>query len=233
MNYYSSGGSSGGWYSSGGSWGGSSGGASIGSAYQKVMPAQPKATPEKPAPPKPAKETSASTATADALLAVSVPEDAKVFVNNQLTKTPGTERTFVSRGLTEGFDYTYQVRAEIMRDGQKIVRSRVVNLRAGQRAEVDFDFASAEQQAETTLTVYVPEDAEVFLAGAPTKSKGKVRQFRTARLAPGESWKDYTVKVTLDRQGKPVTQERTITLVGGKAQELSFSFDRDKVALAR
>ncbi len=240
--YYSSGGSSGGWYSSGGSWGssgGSSGGASIGSAYKYYQaPAQPapKAAPAQPKSDAPADkggDKSTSTATGSALLTVTVPEDAKVYVNNRLTKTPGTRRTYVSRGLVDGFDYTYEIRAEIERDGKTVTRSRVVNLRAGQRADVAIDFSQPQNEAETTLTVYVPEDAEVYLEGKKTSSRGKVRQFRTSMLKPGEKWEDYTVRVVWNRDGRKLTQERKITLEGGQVRELSFEFSNDVVAQAR
>lgn len=244
----SSGGSSGGWYSSGGSWGssgGSSGGASIGSAYKYYSaPAQPapQAAPPKATPPQPKKETapapkdgakSTSAATGSALLTVTVPEEAKVYVNNRLTKTPGSRRTFVSRGLVGGFDYTYEIRAEVERDGKTITRSRVVSLRAGQRADVALDFDQPDSDPETTLTVYVPEDAEVYLEGQKTRSKGKVRQFRTSQLKPGQKWEDYTVRVVWNRDGRRLTQERNITLEGGKVQEVSFEFRTDVVAQAR
>ena len=240
--YYSSGGSSGGWYSSGGSWGssgGSSGGSSIGSAYKYYQaPTQPA---PKEAPPQPKSDApadkggdkSTSTATGSALLTVTVPEDAKVYVNNRLTRTPGARRTYVSRGLVGGSDYTYEIRAEIERDGKTVTRSRVVNLRAGQRADVAIDFSQPQDEAETTLTVYVPEEAEVYLEGKKTSSRGKVRQFRTSMLKPGEKWEDYTVRVVWNRDGRKLTQERKITLEGGQVRELSFEFSNDVVAQAR
>ncbi len=167
------------------------------------------------------------------MLTVTVPEEAKVYVNNRLTKTPGSRRTFVSRGLVGGFDYTYEIRAEIERDGKTITRSRVVSLRAGQRADVALDFDQPDSDPETTLTVYVPEDAEVYLEGQKTRSKGKVRQFRTSQLKPGQKWEDYTVRVVWNRDGRRLTQERNITLEGGKVQEVSFEFRSDVVAQAR
>ena len=230
-------GSSGGWYSSGGSWGssggswgssgGSSGGASIGSAY-RVVPTQPKPAPK----PAPEGEKSTSTATGSALLSVTVPEDAKVFVNGRLTRTPGTNRTYVSRGLTPGVDYTYEVRVEYTRDGQKLSDTKTVNLRAGAQEQVAFDF-DASQRPETQLTIHVPADAKVYLSGAPMKAQGPVRHFRTRKLAPGERWSDYEVRVELERNGKKVVKEAKVTLEGGEAKELSFDFNDDRLALVQ
>ena len=237
--YGSSGGSSGGWYSSGGSWGssggswGSSGGASIGSAY-RVMPSQPKAAPAKPAPakPAPAGEKSTSTATGSAVLSVSVPADAKVFVNDRLTRTPGTVRTYISRGLVPGVDYTYAIRVERMRDGQKQVESKVITLRAGSREQIAFNF-DAVKRPETILTLHVPEQATVYLAGSQMKARGAVRRFRTRQLKPGEKWNDYTVRVELERDGKKVVKEAKVTLEAGQSKEVSFDFNDDRLALAK
>ena len=108
--------------------------------------------------------------TGSGVLAVEVPADAKVYVNGLLTKTPGTLRRYVSRGLYPGYRYTYEVRAEWERDGQPMEATRVVQLQAGQTAELAFDLpAPSTQLAATTLTLRVPEDAAVTLAGRPTR----------------------------------------------------------------
>lgn len=79
--------------------------------------------------------------------------------------------------------------------------------------------------AKTKLTLRVPADAKVTLAGVATKQTGEVREFATGRLAAGQAWNNYTIQVAMMRDGKMVTEERTITLTGGQAQELSFASD--------
>jgi uncharacterized protein (TIGR03000 family) len=81
------------------------------------------------------------------------------------------------------------------------------------------------------LTLRVPAEAAVTLAGVPTKQTGEVRQFTTSRLASGQVWDDYTVVVTLVRNGQTLREERTIQLTGGEAQELSINFDSQQLAL--
>jgi uncharacterized protein (TIGR03000 family) len=83
---------------------------------------------------------------------------------------------------------------------------------------------------KTQLTLRVPADAKVTLAGVATKQTGEVRQFSTSNLANGQAWQNYQVVVEMTRDGKPVREERTITLVGGQAQELTISPNATKVA---
>jgi uncharacterized protein (TIGR03000 family) len=76
--------------------------------------------------------------------------------------------------------------------------------------------------AKTTLTVRVPADAKITLAGIQTKQAGEVREFATNRLAAGQTWSNYTIHVEVSRDGKTLSQDRTILLTGGQSQELSF-----------
>jgi uncharacterized protein (TIGR03000 family) len=238
------GGSSGGWggSSGGGSsggWGGSSGGGSSGGTYyySPGVEVDPSTTvPMTPAgeapPPAPAPGQSTSATRVDGLLAVNVPEDAKIYVNGQATTSTGSARQYVSRDLQSGFNYTYEVRAEVVRDGRTIEQVKKIDLRAGETANVAFDFPSS-AAAETSLTVHVPADAKVFLAGNATKTSGETRIFRTTGLTGSKAWEGYTVRVELERGGRTVTKEETITLKAGQSQELSFDFEGDKIASAR
>jgi len=80
------------------------------------------------------------------------------------------------------------------------------------------------------LTVNVPDDAELTLAGSKTLSQGPRRTFSTTQLTAGQTWSDYTVVATLERNGRTLTQERTIDLKGGESQQITFDFELDQVA---
>jgi uncharacterized protein (TIGR03000 family) len=84
--------------------------------------------------------------------------------------------------------------------------------------------------AKTRLTLRVPAEASVTLAGVETKQTGDVRQFTTTKLASGQVWDDYKVVVTMERDGQTLREERTIQLTGGQAQELSINFDSQQLA---
>ena len=182
--------------------------------------------------PAPAPGTTTSNTRADGLLAVSVPQDAKVFVNGQVTTSTGETRQYVSRDLNSGFNYTYEVRAEVVRDGRTVEQVKKIDMRAGQTANLAFDFGGSDA-VETSLTVHVPADAKVILAGNTTKASGETRVFRTTGLNGGKTWDGYIVRVELERGGRTVTKEETISIKPGQSQELRFDFDGDKIASAR
>ncbi len=83
---------------------------------------------------------------------------------------------------------------------------------------------------KTSLTIRVPADAKITLAGVETKQTGETRQFATTRLAAGQNWDGYKVVVELNKDGQVLHEERTLNLVGGEAQELSINFDSTVVA---
>jgi uncharacterized protein (TIGR03000 family) len=164
-----------------------------------------------------------------ALLTVTVPGQARVLVNGVATRSTGDLRRYVSRNLIPGFDYTYEVKAEVVVDGEPMTQTKTVQLRAGEKAKLAFDMQAAEQ-LETALTVHVPANAKVYLAGNKTKGSGAVRTFRTTKLPSGQSWSDYVVRVVVEENGLVRSKEETITLQAGDQRELSFDFDIDKVA---
>jgi uncharacterized protein (TIGR03000 family) len=84
-------------------------------------------------PPKTGEEAAAATIT------VSLPADAKLFVDDNATKSTSSTRTFVSPPLTPGKEFHYTLMAEIMRDGQKLTATERVPVRAGQDATVVLD----------------------------------------------------------------------------------------------
>jgi uncharacterized protein (TIGR03000 family) len=166
------------------------------------------------------------------MLAVNVPDDAKIYVNGQATTSIGASRQYISRDLQSGYNYNYEVRAEVVRDGRTLEQVKKVDLRAGETANLAFDFPGT-NSVETSLTLHVPADAKVYLAGNATKAGGETRIFRTTGLSGSKAWDGYTVRVELDRGGRTVSKEETITLKAGESQEMRFDFDGDKIASAR
>jgi uncharacterized protein (TIGR03000 family) len=73
-----------------------------------------------------------------ARLIVSVPTDAKLYIDDQPMKAGSERRSFSTPNLVEGETYFYEIRVEIMRDGKPINEVRKVNVRAGEVARVDF-----------------------------------------------------------------------------------------------
>jgi uncharacterized protein (TIGR03000 family) len=171
-----------------------------------------------------------------ALLSVNVPAEAKIFINGTATTSTGSERQYVSRGLSSGNRYDYEVRAEITRDGNTITETKNVTLTAGQQANVSFNFEGKQEapiagkKASTKLTIHVPADAKVYLAGRETSSTGEVREFTTSKLTPGTEWNNYTVHVVANVDGRDVSKDETITLTGGEDRDLTFDFNANPIA---
>lgn len=161
-------------------------------------------------------------------LTVSVPKDAKVFVNGNSTTSTGSVRQFVSRGLEVGKSYRFEIRAELTgADGKVVTDSKELVVKAGDQEKVDFA-ALKTGPVETVVTLNVPADAKVTLAGNATRAQGSSRTFRTSQLKEGEVWESYTI--TVEAGGREKSQ--TIRLIGGDNLELSFNFDDQESRLA-
>lgn len=174
--------------------------------------------------------TEQTSANSEATLTVNVPGDARVFVNGVQTKSVGSERSYVSRGLQSGFNYSYEVRAEVERNGKVVEETKTVNLMAGRTARVAFALEAGAVAPSTTLTLNVPADAKVFLAGSETTSSGEVREFTTTKLAAGQAWENYTIRVTFEQDGQTINREKTITLAAGDNQVVDFNAEAQLVA---
>jgi uncharacterized protein (TIGR03000 family) len=245
-------GSSGGYavsYGSYGSYGssGSYGGVIYDAQPADAMSAEPPAAPTEAAPqdgaapqtPQPGLEGTPpqappSASAREASIWVSVPADAKVFVNDLATRSLGTERHYVSRGLERGRSYSYKLRVEFERDGQPVVEDKLIRLQAGSSVQLAFGNGqpAEEATAKTELKLHVPAEAKVTLAGAATKQTGEVRTYATSGLKTGQKWNGYTVRVELEQEGKTLTEEKTMDIEGGKSYELSFEMAGDSLKVA-
>ncbi len=161
-----------------------------------------------------------------ALIVVNVPDNARVFVNGYETNSTGNVRQFMSSGLEHGKAYVYEVRA-VAKDGDhELGETKVVRLTAGNRSNLTFATLTETQPQETLLTIRVPAEASVELAGVATAMSGPTRVFATSKLAAGKTWNNYQVKVTLHG----VTKEHTMTIRGGENHELAFDFSDSQLA---
>lgn len=86
------------------------------------------------------------------------------------------------------------------------------------------------EPAKTVLTLHVPADAKVTLAGGATQQTGQIRTFSTSKLPSGQTWGNYEVVAEVERNGQVFRQQRSITLTGGQSQELSIDFPTQQLA---
>lgn len=85
-------------------------------------------------------------------LLVTVPADAKVYVNGHLTKSTGEHRQYSSSGLKPDSSYEYQVRAEFVRDGKPVREEKTVLLTVGKTSSLVFDATPSGQLADVATT---------------------------------------------------------------------------------
>jgi uncharacterized protein (TIGR03000 family) len=156
------------------------------------------------------------------LIVVQVPADARITVNGAATNSQGAVRRFLSRGLADGKNYEFVVRMEIERDGKTEQATKVVKLTAGEQSSVSFVENTAGVPSKTSLTLNVPADSRVWLAGNPTASSGAVRHFETSSLAAGQTWRNYEIKVTTVIDGREATTSKVINLAAGDRVELTL-----------
>jgi uncharacterized protein (TIGR03000 family) len=83
----------------------------------------------------------AATAAATAEIVARVPAGTNLFVEGRATVQTGTVRHFETAGLQPGRDYTYTIRAELDRGGQKLTQEKKVTVRAGETKDVRFEWA--------------------------------------------------------------------------------------------
>ena len=157
-----------------------------------------------------------------AILSLLVPRDAKVYINGTMTSTPGARRSYVSRNLKPNREYRYKVKAVVFRGGKEIVRNELVSLKTGTVKSVAMDFTSS---PVTSLALNVPADAEVTLHGKTTSASGTLRHFATSKLDNGKTWNDYTVLVSVKRDGETVVQEKKLDMTAGESYSLTFDFE--------
>jgi len=85
----------------------------------------------------------ATPVTAPATLAVKLPEDATLVVDETTTKSTSGERLFITPALESGKTYTYTLKATVVRDGRSVSIEEKVTVRAGEQSSVTLSVPSS------------------------------------------------------------------------------------------
>jgi uncharacterized protein (TIGR03000 family) len=72
------------------------------------------------------------------------------------------------------------------------------------------------------LTVEVPAEARVFVNGKETSQLGATRVFTSKGLTAGKKY-DFVVKMQTVRDGKPLEETKTVSLVAGDRQAIAMA----------
>jgi uncharacterized protein (TIGR03000 family) len=71
-------------------------------------------------------------------LIVTLPADAKLYVDDRPTTAISERRVFNTLGLADGQEYSYILRAQVVRDGKMRSKTKRVLLHAGDAIETSF-----------------------------------------------------------------------------------------------
>jgi uncharacterized protein (TIGR03000 family) len=77
-----------------------------------------------------------------AMLIVNLPAQARLIVDDYVTKGTAGQRLFQTPPLAAGNTYAYVLRAEIEREGRTVSQTQRVIVRAGEQTRVSFDFGA-------------------------------------------------------------------------------------------
>lgn len=96
--------------------------------------APPAKAPEKVVPPE---EKKGAAIAAPATLVVTLPADAKLTIDGNATRSTEATRTFVTPALETGKEYSYTLKAEVVRDGQTFSTEQRITVRAGAESRIN------------------------------------------------------------------------------------------------
>jgi uncharacterized protein (TIGR03000 family) len=118
---------------------------------------------------------------------VNVPENARVWFENQETQQRGTDRLFVSPPLEAGKDYVYHIKAQWMENGRPVVRSKEIIVHAGDRVTIDMTTApvsTGEAIPRPQTRRFETNSQERIQENAPTQQNAPSQQTAPARGRP-------------------------------------------------
>jgi uncharacterized protein (TIGR03000 family) len=104
-------------------------------------PVGPKTMPKSEPIPDPKKKDEKKPVAAPATIVVTLPAEARLFVDGSATSSTSERRTLITPELQFGSTYVYTMRAEVVRDGQVVTETQHVNVVGGQIANVRFNFS--------------------------------------------------------------------------------------------
>jgi uncharacterized protein (TIGR03000 family) len=154
-----------------------------------------------------------------ATVVVQVPPDARLYFDGQEMKKTGELRTFPTPPLDPGVNYSYDVKAEVDRDGRTLSATQHVTVQAGKTVSVDFrslggGFLAAPDSdpwprkvaaGDATITVYQPQVAK----WEKNRLEGRAAVAVEKKAAPQPAFGVVTLaaRTDVDKEHRSVTLE--------------------------
>jgi uncharacterized protein (TIGR03000 family) len=153
---------------------------------------------------------------------IRAPTDVRILVDGQETTRNTAEETFTTPALEPGRTYQYVFKAEAVRDGRTVTRTKRVEVQAGRQSEADFrDLIPAGTADVARVMVQLPEDGKLFVDGVPCPLDSATRTFSTPRLDPGRQYY-YTLKAEVVRDGQAQSESRRVFVEAGRQTSVDF-----------
>jgi uncharacterized protein (TIGR03000 family) len=158
------------------------------------------------------------TPTDQATIIVTLPVDARLYVDGTLMTLTGAVRTFRAPNLQPNLKYTYTIRMEVERNGKKLEDSKTVELQPGKTTQVVFA-EPAPASGTARLDIKVPAGATLTVEGQ-AYAAGQ-QSIQTPALESGKDYV-YTLKLENDRNGRKETLTRDVNFRAGEVVAVSF-----------
>ena len=84
--------------------------------------------------------------------------------------------------------------------------------------------ANTSTDAPATIVVNLPLNAKLFVDDQPTTSQSGRRTFVSPPIPAGQKFQ-YTLKAEMERDGKPVTETKQVSVEAGKQTQVTFDFN--------
>lgn len=153
-----------------------------------------------------------------ATIVVTLPADARMYVDDQLMTLTGAVRTFRTPPIPTGErPKPYTIRIEYERNGRTEKETKSVELELGKVSRVHFPEPAA--GASARINVRAPMGATLSVEGR--EFPADTREIITPVLRPGDDY-TYTLKLTRTRDGKVETVSRDVTFRAGGSVTVEF-----------
>lgn len=157
-----------------------------------------------------------------ATVVVTLPADAKLFIEGQAIDQAGPVRTIRTPAQLEiGKPYYYVIAMEVQRNGKPVRKEETVTLEAGKVTRVEFPEPTPPAGNTARIQIRVPSDAVLTVDGQSVDAKSGQVVIRTPEI-DGNQNHFYQLKVELVRQNVRHILTRDVSFKAGHDLRVEF-----------
>jgi uncharacterized protein (TIGR03000 family) len=153
---------------------------------------------------------------------VKAPINVQLSVEERNIPRVANEQSFRTPELEPGSSYTYTFKARVNRNGNEIVYTKQIKVKAGHSTTADFTKLAAEGKDTAQITVKLPSDARLYVEDVLCPLTSATRSFETPALDAGQRYY-YTLKAEVVRDGQKRTARKRVVVEAGKEITVEFA----------